>query len=141
MDGTQLIEYVRSQRDGVVSTVGTDGAPQAAFLSITATDRGELVFDARPDSRKVANIRRDPRVAVVVGGRDGTTLQCQGVADLPRGDELARCAAAYVRTFPEFAQSLGDGVVVIRVRLDWARYGDYREASHASHDVQIPEWR
>lgn len=106
------MEYVSAQRDGGVSTVGPDGAPQAAFLSIAATDRGELVFDARPDSRKVANIRRDPRVAVVVGGPDGTTLQCQGIADLPEDRELERCAAAYVSAFPEFEQSLRDGVVV-----------------------------
>jgi general stress protein 26 len=128
---------VRAQRDGVVSTVGPDGAPQAAFLSIAATDHGELVFDARPDSRKVANIRRDPRVAAVVGGPDGTTLQCQGIADVPEGRELDRCAAAYVSTFPEFEQSLRDGVIVIRVTLNWARYGDFRGGGHSSHDVEL----
>ena len=131
------MEYVSAQRDGVVSTVGSDGAPQAAFLSIAATDRGELVFDARPDSRKVANIRRDPRVAVVVGGPDGTTLQCQGIADLPEGRELELCAAAYVSAFPEFEQSLRDGVVVIRVTLNWARYGDSRGSAHSSHEVEL----
>lgn len=137
MDRAELIEYVGTQRDGVVSTVGPDGAPQAAFLSIAATDRGELVFDARSDSRKVANIRRDPRVAVVMGGGDGTTLQGQGIADLPEGRELERCAAAYVAAFPEFARSLRDGVVVIRVTLNWARYGDYRGDSHSSRELEL----
>jgi len=131
-----LIEYVRAHGDGVVSTVGPDGAPQAAYLSIAATDRCELVFDARPESRKVANLRRDPRIAVVVGGRDGTTLQCQGIADLPHGHELERCAAAYIEAFPEFEQSMRDGVVVIRVTLEWARYGDYRDG-HSSADVEL----
>ncbi|MFJ4109450.1 pyridoxamine 5'-phosphate oxidase family protein [Oerskovia enterophila] len=123
----QLVEYVRAQGAGVVATLGPDGSPQAAYLSLTATDRGELVLDARESSRKIANLRRDPRIAVAVGGADGTTLQCEGVADLPEGRERERCAAAYAARFPEFAGSLAqDGIVLVRVTVTWARYGDFR---------------
>lgn len=137
MDRTEFIGYVRGHGDAVVSTIGPDGAPQAAYLSVAATDRGELVFDARPTSRKVSNIRRDSRVAVVIGGADGTTLQCEGEADLPEGEELERCAAAYVSAFPQFADSLASGVVVIRVRLVWARYGDFRGRGAEMSDVDL----
>lgn len=125
LDG--LIDYVRAQRDGVITTAGPDGGPQAAYLSLAATGRGELVFDAKTDSRKVANLRRDPRAAVVVGGRDGTTLQGEGRAVFPEGGELARAEAAYLTAFPEFGPSLRRAdVVVVLVRLNWARFGDYR---------------
>ena len=91
------------------------------------TASGELVFDAREGSRKVANLRRDPRVAVVVGGPGGVTLQVEGVADLPAGSDRQRCAEAYVAAFPQFAASLADpGIVVVRVTVRWARWGDYR---------------
>lgn len=131
----ELIEYVRAHGDGVLSTIGPHGAPQSAYLSLTATDEGELVLDARVDSRKMANILRDPRVAVVIGGADGTTLQCEGVADAPDGAERERCTAAYLATFPQFAGSLqGDsgstGVVVVRITLSWARFGDFRDDRH-----------
>ena len=117
-----LIDYVRARGDAVVSTLGPDGEPQAAYLSITATDAGELVFDAKAGSRKVANLRRDPRIAVVVGGADGSTLQLQGVADFPTAAARERCADAYVVAFPQFADSLrSDDVVVIRVVVDWSR--------------------
>ena len=122
-----MADYVRARGDAVVSTLGVAGEPQAAYLSITATDAGELVFDAKADSRKVANLRRDNRIAVVVGGADGTTLQVQGAADFPAGADLVRCAEAYTSAFPQFADSLhSEGVVVIRVTVDWARFGDYR---------------
>lgn len=122
-----LVDYVRANGDAVVSTIGAHGEPQAAYLSITATDAGELVFDARADSRKVANLRRDSRIAVVVGGADGTTLQLQGIADFPSAHERQRCAEAYAAAFPQFAASLADeSIVVIRVRVDWVRFGDYR---------------
>lgn len=127
MEPEQLVEYVRARGDGVVSTLGPSGEPQAAYLPIAATDSGELVFDARVTSRKIANLRRDARVAVVVGGADGTTLQAEGVADLPEGADRERCAAAYLAAFPQFAASLGaDGIVLVRVRLTWSRFGDYR---------------
>ena len=142
VDRAELIEYVRSQRDAVVASVGPDGAPQAAYLTIAATEQGELVFDAKPDSRKVANLRHDPRVAIVVGGRDGTTLQCEGAADLPDGDDLVRCAATYVDAFPEFAASVrGGDVVVIRVRLEWARYGDFRGSAADVRAVDLAATR
>ena len=108
MDREELVAYVRAHGDGVLSTLGPDGSPQAAYLPIAATDAGELVLDARTSSRKVANLRRDPRVAVVVGGRDGTTLQCEGIADLPEGADRDACARAYLDAFPQFAASLAD---------------------------------
>ncbi|MCA5894732.1 pyridoxamine 5'-phosphate oxidase family protein [Isoptericola sp. NEAU-Y5] len=124
-----LVAFVREHGDGVLTTAGPDGAPQAAYLSLAVTDDGELVLDARATSRKVANVRRDPRVAVVVGGRDGVTLQGEGRADLPTGPDLDRCRAAYRAAFEQFAASLEDpGIVVLRVRIDWARLGDYRVA-------------
>lgn len=129
MDLAELVAHVRAQRDGVVSTLGPDGAPQAAYLSLAATDRGEIVFDAKPDSRKIANLRRDGRIAVVVGGADGTTLQVEGRAEIPEGPELERCTAAYLAAFPEFAGSFDAGaVVVVRVAIEWARHGDFRGA-------------
>ena len=138
MDREELIAYVRSHRDGVLSTVGPDGSPQAAYLAMTATDRGDLVLDARASSRKIANVRRDPRVAVVVGGADGTTLQCEGTADLPDGADRDVCAQAYLDAFPQFAASLADpDVVLVRIRPTWARYGDYRPGTSSSQDVDL----
>ncbi|MFE6970241.1 pyridoxamine 5'-phosphate oxidase family protein [Isoptericola sp. NPDC057653] len=123
----RLVSHVREVGDGVVSSLGSDGSPQGAYLPVAVTDAGELVFDARVGSRKVANLGRDARVAVVVGGAGGTTLQAQGVADVPSGLDRDRCAAAYATAFPQFAGSLEDpGIVVLRVRVEWARWGDYR---------------
>ena len=140
MDRRGLVEYVRAHGDGVLSTLGPDGAPQSAYLALTATDEAELVLDARGASRKVANLRADPRVAVVVGGRDGTTLQCEGFADVPSGDERDTCAAAYAATFPQFATSLTDPtIVVVRVRLTWARFGDYRSPAPRITEVALAD--
>lgn len=57
----EIAEYVASQQLAVVSTRGPDGAPQAALVGIAITDRFELVFDTVDTSRKIDNLRRDPR--------------------------------------------------------------------------------
>lgn len=123
----ELIAFVRGRLDGCVSTLGVDGAPQAAYLPFAVTDAGDLVFDARADSRKIANLARDSRVAVVIGGADGATLQAEGTAVVTSGSDRTAAADAYAAAFPEFADSLGrDDIAVVRIRLDWARLGDYR---------------
>lgn len=123
VERSHLVDYVRGQQSAVVSTLGPSGEPQAAYLAITATDEGELVFDAKADSRKIANLHRDPRIAIVVGGADGTTLQLEGTADFPNGAELARVSAAYLGAFPQFAESLRDpAIAVVRVVVTWSHY-------------------
>lgn len=135
-----MVAYVRGIGSGVVSTLAADGSPQAAYLDLTATDRGEVVFNARSDSRKVANIVRDGRVAVVIGGADGTTLQCEGIARLATGSNLERCAAAYSRAFPQF-EPARPGVVLVGVALRWARHRDYRGSVPVSHEIAVAPGR
>ncbi|SFR67779.1 Pyridoxamine 5'-phosphate oxidase [Agromyces sp. CF514] len=137
-----MIAYVRANGDAVVSTIGPDGAPQSAYLSITATDRGDLVFNARGGSRKIANLGRDGRVAIVVGGAEKTTLQAQGVAEVlvPGSDEAARAAEAYGAAFPWFGSSLTKSEFeLVLVRLEWARYGDYRGGPPVSIEVDLAD--
>ena len=138
MNRQELVAYVRAKGDGVVATATPEGAPEAAYVAIAATDSGELVFDARPNSRKIANIRANPRVAVVIDGRDETTLQCEGAADIPSGLDRDRCIAAYAIAFPEFAESVAsDRVAVVRVTLEWARYGDYGSKPATIEEVEL----
>ena len=133
-----MVEYVRAQGWGVVSTIGPDGAAHSAFLELTATEPGELVFNARAGSRKIADLARDPRASVVVGGPDGTTLQVEGVADLPAGDERARCLAAYASAFPQYAASFAEpDIVLVRLVPTWARHGDYRERPAVVEQVDL----
>ncbi|MFG2867211.1 pyridoxamine 5'-phosphate oxidase family protein [Streptomyces sp. NPDC048338] len=139
LDRDAVVAFVREHGDGVLSTLGPRGAPQSAYLTLAITDGGELVLDAREVSRKVANVRRDGRVAVVVGGREGVTLQLEGLADIPSGEERERCAGAYEAAFPQFASSLHDPeIVVVRVRIAWARLGDFRTPAAVMRETSGP---
>jgi hypothetical protein len=132
-----LIEFVGDHRYGVVATLGAAGEPQAAIVGIAVTDRGEVVFDALPDSRKAINVNVDERVALVVLTDNEATLQCEGAADRPPEGDLARCQETYFKAFPEGRQRAVDGAILIRITPHWARISDFRPGSFGTREVDL----
>ena len=121
-----ILAFLRSHKLAVVATRTPDGAPQAAVVGIAVTDELDIVFDTVETTRKAGNLRADPRVALVVGW-DDRTLQIDGLADEPRGDELARLQAVYFAAWPDGPTRLAwPGITYIRVRPTWLRLTDFR---------------
>jgi PPOX class probable F420-dependent enzyme len=123
----EIIEYLRTRRYCVQASIAEDGAPQAAVVGFAVSDDLELVFDTLGSTRKAANLRRDPRIALVVGaGEDERTAQITGVADEPRGEELARLKAVYFAAFPDGPEREGwPEITYFRVRPTELRYSDF----------------
>lgn len=126
-----ILAYLRTQRLAVEASVSVDGAAQAAVVGIAVTDRFEVVFDTLASTRKVPNLRANPRIALVIGGLlagDERTVQYEGIADLPSGTELDRIRAAYFEAWPDGRDRVGwPGLVYIRVRATWLRYSDFNQ--------------
>jgi len=121
----ELLRFLREHKLVVVSSVAPGGAPQAAVVGYGVSDTLELVFDTLTSTRKYANLRSDPRVALVVW--DGErTVQLEGVVDFPEGDELERLRQVYFVPYPDGRERLAwPGITHVRVRLTWARYSDF----------------
>ena len=68
-DGRRLIDQVRAfvsaPRCAVLSTLGPDGAPRQVVIHYTLKE-DHLRLNGHRDRRWVANVRRDPRVALIV---------------------------------------------------------------------------
>jgi hypothetical protein len=110
----------------VEATVTADGAPQAAVVGVAISETLELVFDTLDSTRKAQNLRARPRLALVVGGEEERTLQLEGVADVPAGEELLRLREVYFATFPDGRERLAwPGLIHVRVRPTWARFSDF----------------
>ncbi|MET0596037.1 MAG: pyridoxamine 5'-phosphate oxidase family protein [Polyangiaceae bacterium] len=130
MNRTALLTFLRAQRWAVQSSVATNGAPQAAVIGVAITDRFELVFDTLGDTRKAANLRANPRIALVIGWDEGQTVQLEGSTDEPRGDELTRLQAAYLEKFPDGRERMDWPLITyFRVRPSWIRFSDFRGAA------------
>ncbi|QMU98502.1 pyridoxamine 5'-phosphate oxidase family protein [Microbacterium esteraromaticum] len=124
-DRAAVAHFVRVCGSGVVASIGADGAPQAAYVGLTATDEGVLVFDATSDSRKVGNIRERPRVALAVTGAD-TSVQLEGRAHVARDEERWRLGEVYSERFPG-SRALDVGFEVVVVDVHWVRVYDAGE--------------
>lgn len=130
MDRAALLTFLRAQKWAVESSVASGGAPQAAVIGVAITDRFEFVFDTIGDTRKAVNLRANPRIALVIGWDDGQTVQLEGTADEPRGDELSRLRDVYLERFPDGRERMAlPGITYFRVRPTWIRYSDFRGAA------------
>src|SRR4051812_46146237 len=127
MDREELVDFLRAQRLAVQASVAGSGAPQAAVIGIAVGSTLELVFDTVVTSRKYQNLRRDPRIALVLGWDHEITAQVEGVVDFPTGAELERVREIYFATHPDGRDRLAwQGITHARVRPTWIRYSDFR---------------
>jgi PPOX class probable F420-dependent enzyme len=127
MKRSELIAFLRRHRLCVQASVSPAGAPQASVVGFGVSDDLEVVFDTLETSRKVPNLRRDPRIALVVGWDEEQTVQIEGIADEPKGRELERLKAVYFEAYPDGPERQAwAGITYVRVRPTWVRYSDFR---------------
>lgn len=127
MNRSELLSFLRRHRLCVQASVSPAGAPQAAVVGYGVSDHLEIVFDTLATTRKMSNLRQDPRVALVVGWDQEQTVQIEGVADEPKGSELARLQAFYFEAYPDGPERQAwTGITYVRVRPTWIRYSDFR---------------
>jgi hypothetical protein len=129
MDRADLLVFLRRHRLCVQASVSLAGAPQAAVVGYGVSAALELVFDTLETTRKVQNLRRSARVALVVGWEGEETVQIEGVADEPRGADLERIQRVYFQAYPDGpTRQAWKGITYVRVSPTWARYSDFRGA-------------
>ena len=121
----------RNAACGRSASRSTTSLSRAAVVGIVVTDDFEVFFDTADTSRKVDNLRRNPRIALVIGGTtagDERTVQYEGVADEPTGAELRRLKELYFESFPDGRERQAwPGITYIRTRPRWIRYTDFNQ--------------
>src|SRR5437773_8929024 len=77
MNPAELLDFMRHHSLAVQASVSAAAAPQGAVVGFVVTDRFELFFDTVDTTRKVQNLRRNPKIAFVIGGlTGGESAQC-----------------------------------------------------------------
>jgi len=128
MTKTELFEFMTAQRLAVVGTISLEGEPQSALVGIAVTKELEIIFDTLDSSRKYKNLIADPRACLVIGWEGEKTVQFEGEAFLPKGEELHRYKEIYFSTWPDGpARQSWPGIAYFVVRPCWIRYSDFNQ--------------
>lgn len=78
MTAEEIDAYLRASRTMTLATLGADGMPHLVAMWFAVID-GDVWFETKAKSQKAVNLRRDPRVTVLV--EDGRTYdQLRGVS-------------------------------------------------------------
>jgi len=113
----------------VVSTVNSVGGPEAALMGFACTQQNEFVFDTLSTSRKAINLAGRPATALVIGWDDSISVQIEGDARQPVGDDLTAAKAAYFREWPDGRDRENwPNIAYFVVRPKWVRYSNYAGA-------------
>ncbi len=127
MDNAALHSFMARFRYGIVSSTSSAGTPQSALVGIATTPDLEIVFDTVKSSRKYSNLIARPACSFVVGGWESEqTVQFEGIATEPQGDELRRCQQAYFAAWPDGPSRMNwPGIAYFVVRPRWIRFSDF----------------
>lgn len=130
MNQADLCRFMARCRYGVVSSIGSDGTPQSALVGIAVTPELEIVFDTVKSSRKYGNLVAHPSCSFVVGGWSGEqTVQYEGIASEPEGEELLRYQQSYFAAWPECVAHMNwPGIAYFMVHARWVRYSDFDQS-------------
>ena len=126
MNCEEIFEFIRKRKLAVISSIGPEGEPQSALVGIAVSPELQIVFDTVKTSRKYPNLKADSRIAVVIGWEGEQTVQYEGLAVEPEGEELARAKQIYFAAWPSGVErQQWPGIAYFLVRPRWMRYSDF----------------
>lgn len=138
MNLDDVFAFLDGERLGVLSTVASDGSPQAALMGVVATPELELIFDTVKSSRKYPNLKSKPSVAFVIGCTTEVTVQYEGIAEELEGAELAKYKKIYFAKFTDGPERESwPGITYFVVRPKWVRYCDYNPRNRRIEEMRF----
>jgi PPOX class probable F420-dependent enzyme len=126
----QLLDFVRTRHRLTLVTTRRSGRPQISPVTGGVDDGGRIVISTYPDRAKAVNLRRDPRVSVLVHSDewDGPYVQVDGTAevlDMPSQEaedglvEYFRCIAGEHSDWDEYREAMRrQGKSLIRITVE-----------------------
>jgi pyridoxine/pyridoxamine 5'-phosphate oxidase len=126
MTKAELYRFLAAHTLGVLGSTSGEGEPQSALVGIAVTEDLEIVFDTLKTTRKYRSLTSNPKASVVVGWEGEKTVQFEGEAFLPVGEELTQYKNVYFSAWPDGVNRQDwPGLVYFVVRPRWIRFSDF----------------
>lgn len=128
----ELADSIRERfeqgRDHILATLRVDGSPRVSGIEIAFLD-GEIQLGMMHGSRKLADIQRDPRVAL-----HAATLTAAGADGMPVDAKLSGRAEIYVDRIDE------DHPGAAQLRIDLS-HASYVQVDPGTGAMKVDTWR
>ena len=139
MTDTEIDELLAGARTATLASIGPDGQPHLVAMWFAIID-GDICFETKAKSQKAVNLRRDPRVSVLV--EDGATygdlrgVEFEGRAEvIDDADFLWQIGVnvweRYYGPYTDSAKPMVEGMlnkrVAVRVKAERKRSWDHRK--------------
>ena len=140
----ELAELLAGARSATMATIGADGQPHLVAMWFAIID-GDICFETKAKSQKAVNLRRDPRISLLV--EDGATYEdlrgvsIEGVAEVTDDADLLwrigvniweRYYGPYSDDLEPMVEAMLNKRVAVRVRRHRLRSWDHRKLGMGS---------
>ncbi len=91
--------FLKDHHNAVLAPFRRDGRPQLSVVGATVDEQGRVIISTRQTAIKTKNLRRDPRVSVIVmsPGFYGDWTQVEGTAEIVEQPEALDLLVDYYR--------------------------------------------
>lgn len=128
MTRSELYKFMAGHALGVLGSISSEGMPQSALVGIAVTEELEIIFDTLDNTRKYRNLISNGKASFVVGWEGETTVQFEGEAFLPEGEDRERYKKIYFAKWTDGpSRQNWPGLVYFVVRPRWIRYSDFNQ--------------
>ncbi|MEK7649910.1 MAG: pyridoxamine 5'-phosphate oxidase family protein [Patescibacteria group bacterium] len=127
----EILDYLKTQKIGVLAVEMPDGSPHAATVHFAHTeDPFEFFFETYRDSRKAEALlaKETVRASFVVGvdEKNMKTLQLDGTIRVAKPDEKEVFDAIYLAKFPSKKEKSNDPIFMyFKFTPSWWRFTDW----------------
>jgi PPOX class probable F420-dependent enzyme len=147
MTDAEVEAYLAASRTAVMATVGPTGQPHLVAMWYGLLD-GEIWFETKAKSQKAVNLRRDPRITVLV--EDGETydslrgVSIEGTAEIVDDPDVLwrlgvdvweRYTGPYSEEVKPLVEFMIQNRVAVRVRPERTRSWDHRKLGMAPMEI------
>lgn len=123
-----LYDFIQAHKLAIVATVSDDRKSESALVGIAVTPDLKIIFDTSSNSRKYINILSNPSISFVIGWDNEQTLQYEGIAKIPKEEELDKLKEIYFDSFPDGKdREKWADIAYICAEPKWIRYSDFNE--------------
>ena len=109
MDLAEVLRFLEGEKLAVLATASEDGRPEAAVMGFAVTPELEIIFDTVRSFRKYPNLKKNPRVAWVIGCTSEISVQLEGNAVELEGAELEKYKDIYAEEVSRTARDATSG--------------------------------